>query len=72
MPQEEKQLWTDLDREIRETINIDLLTDEQRIKALELAMDGWLSPTKYIHEVTGMGIKFAKTYYDLYIYPTLI
>ena len=72
MSKEEKQLWEDLDSEIKEIIHFDLLTDEQRTKALELAMDGYLAPTKYINEVTGMGLKCAKTYYDLYIYPTLI
>lgn len=65
-------LWADLDREIKEIINFDMLTDEQRIKALELAMSGYLAPTKYIHEVTGMSIKCSKIYYDMYIRPALI
>jgi hypothetical protein len=68
----EEELWTDMDREIKEIINFNILTDEQRIKALELAMSGYLAPTKYIHEVTGMSIKCSKIYYDLYIKPTLI
>lgn len=68
----EEALWADLDREIKEVINFDLLTDEQRIKALDLVKTGYLAPTKYIHEVTGMSLKCSKTYYDLYIYPTLI
>jgi len=68
----EKVLWTDMDNEIKEIINFDLLTDEQRTKALELAMSGYLAPTKYIHEATGMSIKCSKIYYDLYIRPTLI
>ena len=68
----EEAIWTDMDSEIKEIINFNLLTDEQRIKALELAMSGYLAPTKYIHEVTGMSIKCSKLYYDLYIRPTLI
>jgi len=68
----EEAIWADLDREIKEIINFDLLTDEQRIKALDLAKTGYLAPTKYIHEVTGMSIKFSKIYYDMYIRPTLI
>lgn len=68
----EEDLWADMDNEIKEVINFDLLTDEQRIKALELAMDGYLAPTRYIHDVTGMSIKCSKTYYDLYIKPELI
>jgi hypothetical protein len=68
----EEDLWTDMDREIKEIIKFDLLTDEQRTKAIELAMSGYLAPTKYIHEVTGMSIKCSKIYYDMYIRPTLI
>ena len=68
----EEALWSDMDREIKEIINFNLLTDEQRINALELAMSGYLAPTKYIHEVTGMSIKCSKIYYDMYIRPTLI
>lgn len=68
----EEALWADMDREIKEIINFDLLTDEQWIKALELAMSGYLAPTKYIHEVTGMSIKCSKIYYDMYIRPALI
>lgn len=68
----EEALWTDLDREIKEIISFNLLTDEQRTNALELAMKGYLAPTKYIHDVTGMSIKCSKIYYDLYIRPTLI
>ena len=68
----EENLWTDMDSKIKEIINFDLLTDEQRIKALKLAMSGYLAPTKYIHEATGMSIKCSKIYYDLYIRPTLI
>lgn len=68
----EKVLWTDMDNEIKEIINFNLLTDEQRIKALDLAMSGYLAPTKYIHEVTGMSIKCSKIYYDMYIRPALI
>lgn len=68
----EEALWADMDSEIKEIINFDLLTDEQRIKAIELAMKGYLAPTKYIHEVTGMSIKCSKIYYDMYIRPTLI
>ena len=63
----EEAIWADMDREIKEIINFNLLTDEQRIKALELAMSGYLAPTKYIHEVTGMSIKCSKIYYDMYI-----
>ena len=69
---EEQELWTDMDREIKEIINFNILTDEQRIKTLELAMGGYLAPTRYIHEVTGMSLKCSKTYYDLYIKPELI
>lgn len=65
-------LWADLDSEIKEIINFNLLTDKQRMKALDLAMSGYLAPTKYIHEVTGMSIKCSKIYYDMYIRPTLI
>jgi hypothetical protein len=68
----EKVLWTDMDSKIKEIINFNLLTDEQRIKAIELAMSGYLAPTKYIHEVTGMSIKCSKIYYDMYIRPALI
>lgn len=68
----EDVLWADLDREIKEIINFDLLTDKQRINALELARKGYLAPTKYIHEVTGMSIKCSKIYYDMYIRPALI
>ena len=68
----EEDLWDNIDSEIKEIIDFHLLTDEQRIKALELAMDGYLSPTRYIHEVTGMGLKCSKTYYDLYIKPELL
>ena len=68
----EEELWTDMDREIKEIINFNILTDEQRIKTLELAMGGYLAPTRYIHEVTGMNLKCSKTYYDLYIKPELI
>lgn len=68
----EEALLADMDREIKEIINFDMLTDEQRIKAIELAMKGYLAPTKYIHEVTGMSIKCSKIYYDMYIRPTLI
>lgn len=67
-----EDLWTDMDKEIKEIINFNILTNEQRIKALELAMSGYLAPTKYINEVTGMSIKCSKTYYDLYIKPELI
>lgn len=68
----EETLWPDMDSEIKEIINFNLLTDEQRTKAIELAMSGYLAPTKYIHEVTGMSIKCSKIYYDMYIRPTLI
>lgn len=67
-----EDIWTDMDKEIKEIINFNILTNEQRIKALELAMSGYLAPTKYIHEVTGMSIKCSKIYYDMYIRPTLI
>jgi len=67
-----EDIWTDMDSEIKEIINFNLLTDEQRIKALELAMSGYLAPTKYIHEITGMSIKCSKIYYDMYIRPALI
>ena len=67
----EEALCADIDNKIKEVVNFNLLTDEQRIKALELAKTGYLAPTKYIHEATGMGLKCSKTYYDLYIYPTL-
>ena len=68
----EEDFWDDMDSKLKEIIDFNLLTDEQRIKALELAMRGYLAPTKYIHEVTGMGLKCSKTYYDLYIKPELI
>lgn len=68
----EEALWTDMDSEIKEVINFDLLTDEQRIKALELAMYGYLAPTKYIHDVTGMSLKCSKIYYDMYILPNIL
>ena len=68
----EEDLWANMDSKIKEIVNFDLLTDEQRIKALELAKKGYLAPTKYIHEITGMSIKFSKTYYDLYIKPSLL
>ena len=68
----EETLFADMDSEIKEIINFNLLTDEQRIKALELAMKGYLAPTKYIHEVTGMSIKCSKIYYDMHIRPALI
>ena len=66
-----EDIWADMDSKIKDVVNFNLLTDEQHIKALELAKTGYLAPTKYIHEVTGMGLKCSKTYYDLYIYPTL-
>lgn len=68
----EEDLWADMDSKLKEIINFDLLTDEQRIKAIELAMSGYLAQTKYIHEVTGMGLKCSKIYYDLYIKPALV
>lgn len=68
----EEDMWNDMDSKIQEIVNFSLLTDEQRIKALELAMDGYLAPTRYIHEVTGMSIKCSKIYYDLYIKPELL
>ena len=68
----EEDLWADMDSKLKEIINFDLLTDEQRIKSLELAMSGYLASTKYIHEVTGMGLKLSKIYYDLYIKPALV
>lgn len=68
----EEDLWDNMDSKLKEIIDFNLLTDEQRIKALELAMDGYLAPTRYIHEVTGMSLKFSKTYYDLYIKPELL
>ena len=67
-----EDFWADMDSKLKEIIDFNLLTDEQRLKALDLAMTGYLAPTKYIHEVTGMSLKFSKTYYDLYIRPTLI
>ena len=60
-------LLTDMDSEIKKIINFDLLTDEQRSKAFDLAKTGYLAPTKYIHDVTGMSLKCSKIYYDLYI-----
>ena len=68
----EEDLWDDMDSKLKEIIDFNLLTDEQRIKALELAMNGYIAPTRYIHEVTGMSLKFSKTYYDLYIKPELL
>lgn len=68
----EEDFWADMDSVIKEIINFDMLTDEQRIKAIDLAKTGYLAPTKYIHEVTGMSIKCSKIYYDMYIRPTLI
>ena len=65
----EEDFWADIDRKIKETVPFDLLTDEQRTKAHELAAGGYLGPTKYISEVTGMSIKCSKIYYDLYIKP---
>lgn len=68
----EEDYWTDMDNEIKEVINFNLLTNEQRSKAFDLAKTGYLAPTKYIHEVTGMSLKCSKIYYDLYIRPSLI
>lgn len=65
----EIELFIDIDNEIKEIVKFDLLTNEERIKANELCKNGYLEAVKYIHNITGMGLKMAKTYYDLYIRP---
>lgn len=70
MEKTEEQIYGELDRELKEIFSI--VTEEQRIKALELAMDGYLKATRYIHTATGLSLKFSKAYYDWYIKPGLI
>ena len=55
--------------ELKETYSIDLLTEKERKKALNLSNKyGYLSSVKYIKSVRkDFGLKSSKIYYDLYI-----
>jgi len=58
-----------LDKELTECYPIDLLTEEERNEAKEIAKKHYgLEAIKYIHgKIPQEGLKGAKAYYDLYI-----
>ena len=57
-----------IDKQLREEIPIDLLTEDQREEAKKIAKTGCgLYAVKYINDRIDEGLKVAKTYYDLYI-----
>ena len=55
------------DEVLKKEIPIDLLTEEQREEVKKIG--GGFMAVKYINEIIGVGLKTAKTYYDLYINP---
>ena len=54
----------ELDELIKKEIPKDLLTDEQFENAYQMR---WIDSVKYINNITSLGLKLAKTYYDMYI-----
>ncbi len=54
----------ELDELIKKEIPKDLLTDEQFENAYQMR---WIDSVKYINSITSLGLKLAKTYYDMYI-----
>ena len=60
-----------IEKEMREIVGIDLLTEEQRKEALEKSKENYLPAVVYINKITGEGLKISKTYYDLYIKPEI-
>jgi hypothetical protein len=52
----------------KDAFPIDLLTEEERQKAIEIAKRGYTQSVKYIKSLrSDFGLKSAKIYYDLYI-----
>ena len=54
--------------DLKDVFPIDLLTEEERQKAIEIAKRGYTQSVKYIKSLrSDFGLKSAKIYYDLYI-----
>ena len=55
--------------ELKKLVPIDLLTEKERMYAVELSKNDYPQVVKYIHQAhpKEISIKFAKIYYDLYI-----
>jgi len=54
--------------DLKDAFPIDLLTEEERQKAIEIAKRGYTQSVKYIKSLrSDFGLKSAKIYYDLYI-----
>lgn len=71
MTKKTRRMTNDTDEQLddlKDVFPIDLLTEEERQKAIEIAKRGYTQSVKYIKSLrSDFGLKSAKIYYDLYI-----
>ena len=66
--EERKRIDKETDRELREFIPKDMLTEEEFKTAEEIAEESGIKCVQYIHSrIPKEGLKIAKGYFDLYL-----